>query len=310
MAAGDSEMLHRLASARGGIFLTPDALAAGFSPSMIRYRLETGQWTAIRRGVYADTFGTHAPDLVDLQVAAALTVVGDGAAASHGTAACLLGLDVGRRRSPMIWLTRPPTCRNGRHDLPGIVERAAQLPDSDVVAVRGIRCTSPARTILDLSRHLGFADAVAMTDLALRLKLTDPRELDLLLTNYSSWPGALKARRVLDFASDLAESPLESYSRALFHQHELPQPELQVVIHIDGLIVARLDFLWAASRTIGEADGQMKYDDVNVLWAEKRREDLLRGEGFEFVRWGWDDVFQTPRLLIAKVCAALSRGQR
>jgi hypothetical protein len=299
-----------IARQRGGVFLASDAREAGFSPPMIRYRLSTGRWEAVRRGAYLDPIASAGTDRPRLEIAAALAVVASDAAASDQSAARLLGLDAGPRDAPMIWLTRAATCRNGRHDLPGIIERSAALPPSDVVIVDKLRCTSAARTILDLARHLSFADAVAYADLALHTNAVSSAGLDAMLRSQQGWPGSLRAQRVLEFASPLSESPLESRSRVFFDHHGLPAPELQVEICVHGELVGRLDFLWRAARTIGEADGRLKYADPQALWAEKRREDRLRAEGFQFVRWGWSDLFNSPGALLARLEAALLRGSR
>lgn len=73
---------------------------------------------------------------------------------------------------------------------------------------------------------------------------------------------------------------------------------------------ARSDFLWPAQRTIGEADGKGKYRTPEDLYAEKRREDQLRGLGFEVVRWGWADVAGPDWALRERVLAAFARAGR
>lgn len=62
-----------------------------------------------------------------------------------------------------------------------------------------------------------------------------------------------------------------------------------------GQFVARVDFLvdrWV----VVEFDGRMKYDDPQVLWAEKRREDALRALGYEVVRLTWSDLDHPERV--------------
>ncbi len=306
----DLAALRALASMRGGVFLSSDAAQTGFTPNIIRHRLRTGDWLTMRRGCYAESPSSMTADLDRLQIAAALAVVGPGAVASHRSAAFLLDLDVGTQKSPIVWLTRPPTCRNGRHDKPGVIERAAQLPARDVMKVVALPCTTPTRTIVDLARHLSFADAVAYTDSALRSKAVTTASLDELLTAYQQWPGSIGARRVFNFATGLAESPLESYSRVLVEEAGLPRPELQQVIRIGNQFSYRADFYWPTHRTIGEADGRLKYADPTVLWAEKRREDHLRALGFQVVRWSWNDVFYSPYKLVTRLRSALDPGAR
>lgn len=65
-----------------------------------------------------------------------------------------------------------------------------------------------------------------------------------------------------------------------------------------GNATAHTDFAWAAQRTVGEFDGKVKYgrllepgqDPGDVVFAEKLREDAIRAQGWEVVRWTWPDL--------------------
>ena len=67
----------------------------------------------------------------------------------------------------------------------------------------------------------------------------------------------------------------------------MPDPQ-QDIFDEDGQFVARVDFCWKKQRTIGEFDGKIKYRRVlkpgqsieDVLFEEKRREDVLRDLGW------------------------------
>jgi len=73
-----------------------------------------------------------------------------------------------------------------------------------------------------------------------------------------------------------SESPLESSSRGVMVLAGIGAPELQAWVHgADGLPY-RVDFLWRDKRVTGEADGWVKYRDIDDVRAEKRREDALR----------------------------------
>ena len=65
-----------------------------------------------------------------------------------------------------------------------------------------------------------------------------------------------------------------------------------------GVHLGRVDFWWSRFRTVGEFDGQVKYGRLlrpgqepgDVVFAEKRREDALRDEGLQVVRWTWREL--------------------
>lgn len=59
-----------------------------------------------------------------------------------------------------------------------------------------------------------------------------------------------------------------------------------------------MDFGWPEHGVAGEFDGQVKYGRLlrpgqspgDAVFAEKVREDRLRGEGLTVVRWTWDEL--------------------
>ena len=68
------------------------------------------------------------------------------------------------------------------------------------------------------------------------------------------------------------------------------------VRHAGGTAYA--DFGWPEQRTIGEFDGKAKYErllrpgqtSADAVYEEKLREDAVRAEGWEVVRWRWADL--------------------
>ncbi|QGF22767.1 hypothetical protein Rai3103_02675 [Raineyella fluvialis] len=120
------------------------------------------------------------------------------------------------------------------------------------------------------------------------------------------------------YASPLAESGGESVSRAVLKEMGIPEPVLQYEIRTPaGEFVARTDMAWPQDRTVGEFDGALKYrrgastrdvDPGRIVYEEKRREDAIRGLGWEMVRWGWADL-DDPEALAAHIRHALARGR-
>jgi hypothetical protein len=89
----------------------------------------------------------------------------------------------------------------------------------------------------------------------------------------------------------------ESRSRVAIARAGLPPPALQVPIRL-GDATAYCDFGWPAQRTVGEFDGKVKYGRLlrpgqepgDAVYAEKLREDAIRAEDWEVVRWTWADL--------------------
>ena len=169
--------------------------------------------------------------------------------------------------------------------------------------------TSVARTIADICRTQGAAAGLVTLDDALRNRVVDLAALDDVIDMCRGWPGIRSADRARLIADASAESPLESLSRFAIAESALPRPATQVEIReAYGAFVARVDFYWDEFGVVGEADGRIKYESRDVLFAEKQRQEVLENLGLVVVRWGWDDVRNGT--LPARIARALRRGER
>jgi len=311
MTASHMPDLSRLA----GVATAAELAAAGMSRAQLRGLIRRGAWIRLAHGVFAPAglvaaeatspVGEHAVH------AAAALAVNPGAVASHRSAALIHGLDMlGRRaeRAETVTLTRPPGSTSRRVGRAGIRLHIAALPDGHVVDHRGVPVTSVARTVADLARAAPFPAGVVVADAALRTRQMSKADLDLCITDCARWPGIQAARRAAGFADARSESALESISRVAFHEHGLPPPDLQAWVGNEDEVIGRADFLWRAYRTVGEADGAIKYADPARAMAQLERDARLRAAGFEVVHFTWRDVTRSPGEVVAAVKAAFRRG--
>jgi Protein of unknown function (DUF559) len=244
-----------------------------------------------------------------LQVAAVLAVSGPGSVGSHDSAARVYGLGVlGRGPAPVLEITRAPRDQGGRTGRPGVRVHVAALPPDHVVRYRGVPLTSVPRTVIDLARVLPFAEGVAVADSALNATLTSPGDLSAVIADCPRWPGIQRAREVIAFSDSRSESVLESLSRAAFHQAGLPPPDLQVWVGDDGEVIGRVDFLWRRYRTIGEADGAVKYETPDRARAQLDRDARLRAAGYEVVHFTWPEITRVPAQVVDSIRLAFGRG--
>src|SRR5919197_5180054 len=221
------------ASTRSGVFTRRQAIGVGYTPGTIAHRLRTGQWLALRRGIYVERrrYQGCATDAERhaLQVAAAILALdARGTVASHQSAGFLHGLAL-LRLPPTAIVSRPPA-GPGRDRVRGVHVHRAALPVAHVGRALGIPTTSAARTAVDLARTLQFGEAVIAVDSALHLGLTGRAELEEVLAVSRGWPGSQRAGAVVAFADAAAESPLESLTRVMLAEHGLPPPVLQAPI--------------------------------------------------------------------------------
>jgi predicted transcriptional regulator of viral defense system len=282
--------------------LRPRLLAAGFTDDEVRRLVRAGRLTPLRRGIYVE--GSLPDDLLArhvLQVRAALEGLAVDVVVSHVSAAVLHGLRIWAVPLNRVHVTRPR--RNGGRCGAFVHVHTAPLDHAEVVVVAGLRVTSLARTVVDLARSLPFEQAVVVADSAMFYKRTNRiEETDMAeaLERAPRWPGSPAARRAIAFANGLSESVGESRSRVAIAAAGLPPPVLQWEVRTGGtgVFIGRVDFGWPELRTVGEFDGLVKYgrtlqpdqDPVEILVAEKRREDALRAEDLGVARWIWADL--------------------
>jgi hypothetical protein len=294
--------------------------ARGVSPALLRSLVRSGQLIRIRQGAYAtkravdwagaDPVRAHALDLL----AAKATISGTGnrsatAVASYHSAARLHRLSLlAGPPSGAVALTLPPARKRNRAKPADVVFHASELPKEHVTRLYNVPVTTAARTVTDLARTLPFMDAVVIADSALNQEKTTKPELHQVLQQCQGWPGVRQARRVVDFADERAESPLESAARVVFAEADLEPPELQVTIHgaqEQEQFAARVDFLWRERKVIAEADGLVKYNDRQELLKERERDHQLRAAGYTVVHFTWQEIFQAKETAIERIRNAL-----
>jgi len=270
----------------------------GWNSRTLRSAIEARRLHRVRRGWFVEQArwmqlqpeSRHRAEVM----AVAFSSSGDGPIFSHVSAAVLWGLPLYRLRPARVHvLTRP----NHRHSIQGILRHEGALPNSDVVEVDGIRCTSLARTVFDVIRTVSGEAALAVADAALASLGGEPWAYDddaadsLLseLATRARRPGArgiLQARRIVELADGRAQLPLESVTRYRLHQLGFARPRLQVPIERDGASRYWMDIALDQSRTFIECDGREKYlsDELrgdrsadDIVLAEKMREDWVRG---------------------------------
>lgn len=278
------------------IYKCTDLYEQGWTEATIPKALDDGVLTRLRRGAFI-----LGQDDGLARITAGRAACSNAAVLSHASAAFLHGLPVRSEALLKAHLTRSRT--SGGRDDPDVHLYSCRIQPDEVVYFDDLKATDLGRTVVDVARHEPPEWALAAGDAALRLGLTS-HELDLQLVRAARRPGIRRARAVARSFNALAESPGESISRWHLRMAGLPLPELQVELNAFGQI-ARVDFFWPDLGLIGEFDGRIKYGRYinpaqrpeDVVFAEKRREDGLRAEGYFVVRWTWHDLMQPERFL-------------
>jgi hypothetical protein len=275
-----------------GVFTAAEARQVGYRPDEIRTARASRQWRRLRRGIYiADedlrraSGDDRSRPLVDC--IAVLLSLDDGPVVSHASAARLHRLVLPRDLDNTVRLTDPLQWRQGK----GYEVTRATLTPADVVSQPAFSATNVARTLIDCAREWSFEDAVVAIDAAIQGRLVTRAQLEAAVLAARHWVGVGAAARALNFSDGRAESALESKGRLALVASGLPPSDLQVELHDDHGLVARVDGWYEEAAVALEFDGLVKYTDprggrspADVLWAEKRREDRVRALDVRFVR--------------------------
>jgi len=263
-------------------------------------RIAPGAYVSHREWLEAEESDRHRAIARAVQARASVPLV-----FSHESAAAFHGI-------PIIgewpdWAT--VTVRRGGGDRSAAVRRVHRsLAAEDVVTgPGGLRITSVERTVIDLAANRGTLSSVIACSHARHAGLSVER-IDAAIARAGRMPGIRAVRAALRQSSEHSESPLETLVLIRCRDLGFAEPEQQrVMLGTDG-VRYRVDFAWRDGAIVLEADGKLKYRSepgrptpFDVLWAEKRREDAIRGRGPVFVRASWEDAWHgdgLERLLV------------
>lgn len=299
------------------LILAADASRIGQDPRLLAKRCRHGELVRVRRGVYvpAEHWAAlndrqrHGVQAAALQDTAIKTPIFNGQ-----TSALLWGLGIIGCPSQLCTVTDDPVGGRSKHG----IRRTLGSTTTGVCQLGDVWVTDKARTAVELTSTLNFAEALAVVDSSRRspsfsasTELADwdkdrawgpaatLKELTGAMEHLRSESRRRRVSGVLDLSTDLAESPGESMSRAQMILLNVPSPELQASFTLKNGRIARTDFYWPELGLVGELDGQGKYlrEELrgtrtiqDVVMAEKARENALRALGLNMIRWDWADM--------------------
>jgi len=295
--------IAELAARQHSVFSRVQALQVGFTVKQIKHRLATGRWRRVRQGVYALAGSTPS---FEQEVMAATLWAGDGAVASHRTAAELYRIDGIRSRKP-IHITVP---RGRFPQAPGIVtHRTSLLGPGDTATVHGIPATAPTRILLDS----GLIVPKNVLELGLE---------DVLRRGYASEAWILRrlerlggthrqtARPLVEVLTERdpncapLESVLEYEAWNLLAQSRHPRPVRQFPVKYRGQEM-RIDFAYVDQMLAVEADG-FRWHSGRLKWGiDRRRAAMLAALGWRIFPITWGDIQLDPLGTLAMLDEAL-----
>jgi very-short-patch-repair endonuclease len=192
--------------------------------------------------------------------------------------------------------------RHGRRQS-GIIVRQERFDSDEVTLVAGLPVTTPARTALDIARHLPRDLAVPQLDaLAVATGVT-PADVAALTHRYPGARGIRRARMTLPLMDEGAQSPKESWVRLVLLDAGLPKPRTQIRVS-DGYRTAFIDLGWDEPKIGIDYDGEQHRSDRRQFVRDIGRYDMIE-------RQGWIDLRvvaeHSARFIVQRVRDAFAR---
>lgn len=282
-----------------GLVLRRQALAAGMTVQQVGALVRTGDWVAVRRGVYTTRAHWESLDPYvgrpQLEVWAASLTTRTPHYVSHDSAAYLHGLPILEARPRLVHVTRVGAL--GGRTRHGIKHHKAPVRDEQIVFVDDHPVLDVPRTVADIGREHGVRNGVVAAASALRSGV--PRSsLRAAIAPMRSWPYVTAPRLAVEVADPRCESPGEDLTLLMLTQLGLGFIEPQFGLQDAGRY-AWVDF--RVGRHLVEFDGRRKYlrqeagglsdrPAEEVVLREKGRQDWLCGFKLGMSRVVWSEV--------------------
>jgi very-short-patch-repair endonuclease len=293
----EARLLPGTLRGRNAVVGWTDLRERGLTKSAATWRDGRGRVLRVHRGIYL--VGPHHPDLLD-RARAALLAASPGAVLGFQTAAALHGFGVAS--SENVHLVLGPD--EAFPQRPGIVVHRSVVPFAPPRVVRGLPCTPPDRTAVDLARTLDRPDALSTLDAARAACRCTAESLEHELKLHSGLRGIRHARELVGLADPRPECRQESHLRLLLHDAGLDfQPQVPV-IGGTGIVTYVLDLADPRRRVGIEYDGASHLDQGR-LRDDRARHNWLATRGWRMRYFTDRDLYHDPATLIRTVRAAM-----
>jgi len=288
--------LGALAASQASYISSRQAAEHGLTPAAIRWRIQQGLWTPARNGLYQVTGVTG--DLRGL-LRGAIAILPD-AAISHQSAAEIHGIPFIPPGKAVVTVHARTT-----HCYPGVtVHRSLDLASDHITVVDGLRVTSIARTLNDLTAVCKKGMVARAMDEMLSSGRVRIEELVSVFeeTARPGRTGSKASRELLDerVGDELVSaSRLEQVGMDLFQRGGVPRPEWQYPAPWNP--DERIDFAWPWWFAGVEGDGRRWHTRVADFERDRRRDRLSLLHRWTILRFTWLDFTKRPDEVLAQV---------
>ena len=274
--------MRPLRAAPNGLLTTQELLGRGFTKKDIE-AMERWAWLVrVHRGIYM----VPAPDVLSR---AALIAAGEEAFLCRESA--LAHLDMRLRPPGAVHVNLVLSAKHDRSQR--IKFHRARIPEADLTVVRGLRTTTPTRTLLDVAKNQPPYALFRALEQAERLRL-DIERPRLEANRHLAQPLEL-----FDHYGACTRSDAEAMFLFVCEDHGIARPLVN-----QPVAGREADFHWPAARLVVEVDGYEFHDGRPAFKSDRRRGGMYRRAGYELVRLDADQVFDDPGEVARTVLAA------
>lgn len=299
-----NQRLVALASGQLGLFSREQANAIGITDRQLRSRVSSG--TLIITGPHSFRVA-GSPITAESELFALMLDIGEPVFAAGATAAALHGFDGFELTGPFDLVV--PRERNVRR-LGHRVHSTSHLDLIDRARVGRFRCTSPARTLIDLARTHDHDQLMVGFDSGLRdgqfsEGLVHRRIVALRSAGRFGIPKLLEAIEDHEIGRG-AHSFLERRFLALINEAGLPVPATQEVLTraVDRLV--RVDFSFPATNIVVETLGYRYHRTNTQITRDAERMNALTQAGWAVYQFTYEQVMNEAAAVINTLRSALA----
>jgi very-short-patch-repair endonuclease len=189
------------------------------------------------------------------------------------------------------WPEKPEVTVPGDRRRPKITIHRRKLERQDIRIQSGIKCTSPARTALDIARRLTDEELTRATEEARLAGYLRLPSLTEIAERNPYHPGCRRLRKVV---AGSAKRPTRSKLERLFvkfaKRYGLPTP--QVNVFVAGYEV---DILFGHERVIVELDGYETHATRASFERDRERDAAMLAAGYVTIRITWERLLNDPQ---------------
>lgn len=293
-AGGRDVRIAQIAMRHNRVITWEQLVDAGISRRAVAHRVATGRLHRHHTGVYLLDLPRKASRLTLLT--SAVAACGPDAVLSHRSAAELWEL---LERHPgdidVTVIGHNPGVRPGirRH-------RTRMLEQRDTRTRRGIRVTSPLRTILDNATDPDLEELLAA---AIAANLVNERQIEAAIARCPTRRGVARLQAILrqDGGPRWTRSWGERRILSLVRQAGLPVPMTNTQLHGHNV-----DALWLDHKLVLEVDSWEFHRDRIAFETDRRRDATHAANGYRVLRFTAAQLRDQPLVVVGQLAATLA----